>query len=264
MVERWHRSFSDGDFSSHEIHWRRHRRESWNIPFLRWSSSPDWWSHRPNVYSRIHRLDLSRVWVITLMHWSFLRVDSPFECILRRRWYYPDQERIESNWNTCSNHPNVSFEHNPWRCLVRIQRSIVSIDQCRLTDLSDQLSKLIEIRFVRVRCHTQFANADVEFLRSFKWILKARIQDWLKSRILLVDSVDLCSLWNIWYLSSDDFWCVHRTETERTCRTFVEGIDKWSSPRDSNSLTSNNQKRERERGILPLCSWCRYRAYEWN
>ena len=42
------------------------------------------------------------------------------------------------------------------------------------TDLPDQLTELIEIRFVRVCCDAQFANADVEFLRSFKWILKGK------------------------------------------------------------------------------------------
>lgn len=199
MVERWRRSSSDGDFSSHETRWRRHRRESWNIPFLRWNSSPDWWSRRPNVY-RIHRIDPSRDWKVTLMHWSFLRVDSPFECTLRRRWCYPNQERIESNWNTCSNRPNESFEHNPWRFLVRIQRSIFSMDQRLLTDLSDQLSKLIEIRFVRVRRHAQFANADVEFLRSFKWILKG--EDWTTTQTKNLTRWFSRSLFSLKYLIS--------------------------------------------------------------
>ena len=46
----------------------------------------------------------------------------------------------------------------------------VLFEEDRLTDLADQLSKLVEVGFIRVRCDAQFTNSNTKFLRSFERI----------------------------------------------------------------------------------------------
>ena len=53
----------------------------------------------------------------------------------------------------------------------------MNVDRFSPTDLTDELSELIQIGFVGVRCNAELTNTDEEFLRSFKWILNIDVTE---------------------------------------------------------------------------------------